>query len=105
MNRFATQWIDEWCNTNGWTDCFKERSGYWAFPPNAVMPVPIPANVLQTIKAEKGLCLEERIWCVAAIASAIVGGGLSYVLASPMPAVAAFAFCAVAVARMEDDEL
>jgi hypothetical protein len=105
MNRFAAQWIDEWCAKNGWTDWFKERSDYWAFPPHAVMPVPIPRTVLQTIKAQKGMCFEEKLWCLGAVGSAIAGGGLSYVLASPMPAVAAFAFCAMIVARLDEDEV
>jgi hypothetical protein len=105
MNHFSNQWIDEWCSENGWTDSFQERSSYWAFPPNAVMPVPIPVSVLRSIKARKGLCLEEKLWCWAAVLSAIAGGIFSYSLSSPMPAVAAFAFCAVVMAKMDDDEL
>jgi len=104
MNHYAAQWIDEWCTENGWTDWFEERSGYWGFPPDAVMPVPIPVTVLHAIKTEKGLCVEEKLWCLAAVFSAIAGGLGSYFLASPMPVVAAFAFCAMTVARMEEDE-
>jgi hypothetical protein len=104
MIHYSPQWIQDWCNDNGWTDWFLERSRYWAFPPNAVMPVPIPADALRTIKAQKGLCAEEKIWCFSAVFSAVSGVLLSYFLASPMPAVAAFAFCAITVARMEDDD-
>jgi hypothetical protein len=105
MKHFAAQWIEEWCQENGWTDLFLECSRYWAFPPNAVMPVPIPNQVLRTIKAEKGLCFEEKVWCLAAVFGAVTAGIASYVLSSPMPLVAAFAFCAVTAARLEDETL
>ncbi|MGA7933332.1 MAG: hypothetical protein WCA35_07280 [Kovacikia sp.] len=105
MNHYSAQWIEEWCQENGWSDWFMECSHYWAFPPNGVMPVPIPTQVLRTIKAEKGLCFEERIWCLAAVLIALLASISTYFLASPMPLVVAFAFCAVTVARMEDDTL
>jgi len=103
MNHYSAQWIEDWCNDNGWTDWFKERSSYWAFPPNSVMSVPIPTQVLKSIKAERGLCYEERIWCVAATFSAAVAIVSTFAMGSPMPLVAAFAFCAVTVARLEDE--
>lgn len=105
MNHYAAQWIDDWCRDNGWTDWFVERSRYWGFPPNAVMPVPIPQQELRIIKSQRGLCFEEQIWSIAAVVSAGIGGLLSYLLASPMPLVAAFAFCAIVVARMDDEEV
>lgn len=105
MKHFAPQWIDDWCQANGWSDWFLDQSRYWAFPPNAVMPVPIPTQVLRRIKAEKGLCNEERIWCITAVLVAIASGVFSYVLSSPMPLVAAFAFCAITAARLEMDEM
>lgn len=103
MNHYSVRWIEEWCQDNGWTDLFLECSQYWAFPPNAVMPVPIPSKVLRTIKAERGMCKEERIWCAAAVLSAAAAAFASYVLSSPMPLIAAFAFCAVTFARMEEE--
>ena len=105
MNHYSATWIEEWCQDNGWTDWFMECSRYWAFPPNAVMPVPIPNQVLKAIKAQKGLCFEEKAWCLAAVFSAIAGGLGTYFFSSPMPLLAAFAFCAVTVARMEDETL
>jgi hypothetical protein len=104
MNHYATQWIEDWCVDNGWTDWFLERSSYWGFPPNAVMPMPIPRQALRGIKADKGLCYEEQIWCTSAIASAVFAAVLSVVSASPMPVLAAFAFSAVVVALLEEDE-
>lgn len=103
MNHYALQWIEDWCQDNGWTDLFQECSLYWAFPPNAVMPVPIPADVLRSIKAEKGLCREEQLWCLAAVSSAIAAAVGTYCFASPLPLLLAFAFCAVVVGRMEDE--
>lgn len=103
MNHYSAQWIEEWCQDNGWTDWFQECSCYWAFPPNAVMPVPIPAQVLKAIKVEKGLCFEEQVWILAALFSVVIAAIYTYFIASPVPLLAAFAFCAVTVARMEDD--
>jgi hypothetical protein len=103
MNHYATQWIDDWCRDNGWTDWFIERSSYWAFPPNGVIPLPIPTQALKTIKAQNGLCFEEKIWCFAAVGSAAIAGLSSYFFSSPMPMIAAFAFCAVIAAQLEDE--
>ena len=104
MNHYCEQWISDWCQDNGWTDWFKERSSYWAFPPNAVMPVPIPTQVLRAIKAERGLTVSERLWSLSAVISTIVAAASGYFCESPMPIVLAFGFCAIVVARMEDDE-
>ena len=105
MNHYTAHWIDDWCQDNGWTDWFVESSRYWGFPPNAVMPVPIPQQALRSLKAQYGACVEERLWGLSAVLSAAMGGILSYVLASPMPLVAAFAYCAIVVARMEEEEI
>lgn len=105
MNHYSPQWIADWCQDNGWTDWFLERSSYWAYPPNAVMPVPIPTQVLRAIKAEKGLSADEKRWCVAAVASGAIALVCGYFLASPMPMVFAFGFCAITVAQMEDEDI
>lgn len=102
MKHFAEEWIAEWCQDNGWSDLFLERhSNYWAFPPNAVMPEPIPTKVLRQIKAEKGLSSEEKLWSGSAIVATLMAIALSYITKSPMPLVFAFAFAAVVVGRME----
>ena len=103
MNKYCKTWVQEWCQENGWTDLFIERRDYWAFPPHGVMPVPIPVQALQVIKAEKGMTLQEKLWCATAWTAAIAGASLTYGLQSPMPLVAAFAFCAVTVAKFEDE--
>jgi len=104
MKHYSAQWIDDWCQENGWTDWFVQQSRYWAFPPNAVMPLPIPMQALRAIKAQRGMCFEERIWCISAVGTTIVASISSYFMSSPMPMVVAFAFCALVVAHMEDEE-
>jgi hypothetical protein len=105
MNHYREQWIADWCQDNGWTDWFQERSSYWAFPPQAVMPVPIPNQVLRAIKAEKGFSPEERMWALLVLFCGISASVCCYWLANPLPLVFAFAFGAVVVAQMEDETL
>lgn len=105
MNPYCEQWIADWCETNGWTDWFRERSSYWAFPPNSVMPVPIPNSVLQTIKAEKGLSSDERFWSLSAIAGTGLAAALGFAIASPMPLLLAFVGCAIVFAQLDSEEV
>jgi len=102
MNRYCFDWIQDWCQENGWTDLFVERRDYWAFPPGAVMPMPIPGDVLQQIKAERGSSPTERAWQATAWISAGIAIVLSYLIKSPMPLVMAFAFGAITVAQFEE---
>ncbi|NET49174.1 MAG: hypothetical protein F6K09_10715 [Merismopedia sp. SIO2A8] len=105
MKHYCDEWIQEWCDNHGWTDpVMNPLNHYWAFPPGGVMPVPIPAETLQMIKAEKGLSAQEQRWSLAAIAVSVVAMGLGAVMRSPMPLVAAFAFTALIVAGLEVDE-
>lgn len=104
MKHYCEEWINEWCQNNGWTDLYVERYHYWAFPPGAVMPEPIPPQVLRAIKAEKGLSGEERWGSIAAVVVSLSAPILSYFLKSPMPLVLAFAFSAVTVALLEVED-
>ena len=103
---FSDSWIKEWCDENGWTDLFRERCDhYWAFPPGAVMPEPIPSATLRAIKSAKGLCLEEkRLLAIAGFVSTLAIA-LSYVSKTPMPIVFAFAFDALITALLEVEDL
>ena len=106
MRHFQDEWIQEWCENNGWTDLFRERYNfYWAFPPGAVMPEPIPQKALRLIKSEKGLCSEEKVWFVIGTVATLSAAILAYFLASPMPIVLAFAFDAILVAQLEVEEI
>ena len=102
MKHFHDEWIQEWCDTNGWPDVFQERCNhYWAFPPGGVMPEPIPQKVLRLIKLEKGFSSNEQSWLIAAAAISAIALIVSYLWFTPMPIVLAFGFDAVTFARME----
>jgi hypothetical protein len=105
MNHYCEQWIADWCQENGWTDWFRQQSCYWAFPPHAVMPVPIPPQALRSIKAEKGMSRDEKFWSFLALGSLAAGIGLSFAIAAPIPAIAAFVFGAIVVGQLDDEEL
>ncbi|MEC4807040.1 MAG: hypothetical protein SAJ12_20905 [Jaaginema sp. PMC 1079.18] len=105
MKHYNDEWIQDWCQENGWTDCFMEPlNHYWAFPPGAVMPEPIPQTTLRAIKQNRGMCGEERTWAIAAAIATMGAIALGYLTRSPMPLVLAFAFDAITVARLEIDE-
>lgn len=80
------------------------RNEFWAFPPHAVMPLPIPNQVLQTIKQQRGLSVAEKRWRLAAFASTAIAILLSWMMQSPMPLVTAFVFCAIVVAQLEVED-
>jgi hypothetical protein len=104
MKKYAYLWVQDWCSEHGWTDLFLERYHYWAFPPGAVLPQPIPFDVLHAIKREKGLSPTERLWYGAGLAIATLSALGSYVFSSPLPLVLAFSLCALTVAYLEEDE-
>lgn len=102
IRHYCDEWIQEWCDSNGWTELLVERvNHYWAFPPGAVIPEPIPPKVLRLIKREKGLSPEEKGWLGIAVAFTLISLLLGYFLASPMPIVLAFALDAVTAAQLE----
>jgi hypothetical protein len=103
---FSDDWIKEWCDDNGWTDLFRERCDhYWAFPPGAVMPEPIPTGILRSIKSAKGLCVAEKRLIAVAMGLSGLAIALSYFTKSPMPIVFAFAFDAMVAALLEVEEV
>jgi hypothetical protein len=104
MKHYCDEWIQEWCDLNGWTDLFMERcNNYWAFPPGAVMPEPIPLGTLSFIKTQKGMSKEEKTWVTTSIVFTLTALILSCWTISPMPIVFAFAFDAFIVAQLEVD--
>lgn len=105
MTHYSLDWIQAWCEENGWTELFVERRNhYWAFPPGCVMPEPIPHHVLHLIKAENGLTFEEKIWSASAVIGTILAIISTFVFKCPMPLVFAFAFNAVTVAQFETED-
>jgi hypothetical protein len=106
MKHYCHTWIEEWCQDNGWTDLFEERcNNYWAFPPGCVMPEPIPTKALRLIKSEKGLTSQEKVWSISAVITTFVAVISTYFLKCPMPMVAAFAFGAVTMAKLEVEDI
>ncbi len=103
MQRYSKELVKTWCQEHGWTDLFIERHAYWAFPPGAVMPLPIPRQALKKLAANSGWSLLEKIWYGAAIALALLAIPWTYLSHCPMPLIFAFAFGAIAVALMEED--
>lgn len=103
MNKYCMEWIVEWCQANEWTDPFQERKEYWAFPPHAVMPLPIPDQALQSLKAEKGLSPAERLWVAIALVVTTIAATTGLWFDNPMPMVVAFVCCALIVAGMDDE--
>lgn len=105
MQHYNNQWLLDWCVENGWTDLFQERPNhYWAFPPGAVMPEPIPIRVLREIKQARGWCAQERLlvgigWLVAALL--VLAIGLSR---SPLPLVLMFVDGAIVSALLEVED-
>lgn len=103
MKRYAYHWIQDWCLEHGWTDLFIERYCYWAFPPGAVMPQPIPNTVLQTIKRQKGLSPAEKVGYGLALATTGLAALVTYRSGCPFPLVIAFGVCALVLAYLDDE--
>lgn len=102
INNFCDDWIREWCQDNGWTELFIERrNNYWAFPPNGVMPLPIPKETLLEIKAEKGFSDQEKLWLTIVSIVAIVAIIATCLFQCPMPLVCDFGFTAIVIPHFE----
>lgn len=42
MNKQYEKQIRQWCEDNNWTDLFIHENKFYAFPPHAVIPLPVP---------------------------------------------------------------
>lgn len=103
MKKYPKAWVQEWCDLNGWTELFVERYHYWAFPPGAVMPQPIPLKILESIRNAKGLPPSERSSYILCFVGTALAMGMSYGWDCPLPLVAAFSLTAIVVAYWEED--
>ncbi len=102
MKHYRDEWIEEWCQENGWSEPFAERNDhYWAFPPNGVIPEPISNLTLQVIKAQKGMTLHEKIWLGCAGIFSLLAVAFTYLFKTPMPIVFAFGFSAITAVQLE----
>ena len=102
MKKYQVEWIQEWCASNGWTDLFVERYHYWAFPPGAVIPQPIPLSVMDSIKQHKGLSFPERVLYGLCMGCSVLAVLITYWLRCPLPLVGAFTLSALGVAYLDD---
>lgn len=48
MNKQYEKKVRQWCQDNNWTDLFIHENKFYAFPPNAVIPLPVPIEDNQT---------------------------------------------------------
>uniref|UniRef100_B8HUG5 Uncharacterized protein n=1 Tax=Cyanothece sp. (strain PCC 7425 / ATCC 29141) TaxID=395961 RepID=B8HUG5_CYAP4 len=102
MLKYSREFALNWCEANGWTDFFTEQYRYWAFPPGAVMPLPLPPQALQIVSEEKILNWKERLLYTATVVCTGVTAGTTCWLRSPLPLTFAFVFCAIAVVLVEE---
>ncbi|PMB38339.1 hypothetical protein CEN40_25905 [Fischerella thermalis CCMEE 5205] len=49
MDNSIQKQVKKWCQENGWTDLFVQKKRFYAFPPSAVIPLPIPTEVMGKI--------------------------------------------------------
>jgi hypothetical protein len=101
--QYSYHWIQDWCQENGWTDLFVERQSFWAFPPGAVIPEPIPGDVLVALKRVHGYSPIERNSFGLIVAIALLASAVSLWSHSPFPLVVAFCLASLVVAWLEAD--
>ena len=103
MPKALTDFVSCWCHENGWTDLFVDHYEYWAFPPGAVMPLPVPSDVLADYVDSHQLTPTAKLLYGAVIGMAAIAASLSLSIHSPMPLVVAFGLCALIVAHLDED--
>jgi hypothetical protein len=100
MPQSLTGYVVGWCQEHGWTDLFIDHYQYWAFPPGAVMPLPVPTDVLQDFQSNRpqnATPLYVLILLLSGIAAVC-----SWLQRSPMPLVFAFCISAMAVGLLDE---
>lgn len=95
-----TGYVMGWCQAHGWSDLFVDHHRYWAFPPGAVMPLPVPSTVFQAFKGQERPERMKVIYGLLSLSAAAIFMSLQQ--QSPMPVVFAFSICALGVASFEE---
>jgi hypothetical protein len=103
MPKVLHQYIQQWCQEHGWTDLFVEQRQFWAFPPGAVLPVPVPTQALERFYAEREMTPQVGLLNLSSIGAALSAVLLTVLTLSPIPLLAAFGCCAIAVALLEEE--
>lgn len=102
MSHPIYQYLNRWCQDHGWTDLFVERYQFWAFPPGSVMPLPLPAQAIESFYLQQRLSGKRQICLGLALVATALAGVLTTLSHSPMPLIAAFACAAIAVGLLDD---
>lgn len=102
--RYHPQWIADWCQEHGWTDVFVECRQFWAFPPGAVLPQPIPTEVLTAIKKAQGLSPFEQQSFSVGLGLFCLAIAIAWYWTTPVPLLSLFGLAAGWVAWLDDGE-
>jgi hypothetical protein len=103
MPRVLHQYIQQWCQEHDWTDLFVEQRQFWAFPPGAVLPVPVPTHALEGFYAEREMTPQVGLLNLSSPGAALSAFFLTVLTLSPIPLLAAFGCCAIAAALLEEE--
>lgn len=104
MPKSLTDYVLDWCQQHGWTDLFVDHYRYWAFPPGAVMPLPVPSAVFEDFR-DGGCPQRERYAYGLLLILSGIALGLSLLQQSPMPLVLMFSLSAIAVAFFDEAQV
>lgn len=58
MDKLLEKNLNRWCQDNGWTNLFTQEGQFYAFPPGAVIPLPLPTIKLTSAKIFEPYFLE-----------------------------------------------
>jgi hypothetical protein len=105
MPKVLHQYIQQWCQEHGWTDLFVEQRQFWAFPPGSVLPVPVPTRALEGFYNEREMTPQVGLLNLCSIGVALCAILLTVITLSPVPLLAAFGCCAIAVALLEEERI
>lgn len=101
--RYHPQWIADWCQEHGWTDVFVECRQFWAFPPGAVLPQPIPTEALVDIKKSQGLSPFEQQSFSVGLGLFCLAIAIAWYWTTPVPLLSLFVLAAGWVAWLDVD--
>jgi hypothetical protein len=101
MPKVPYEYLQRWCQEHGWTDLFMEQRQFWAFPPGAVLPLPIPAYAFEGFQHNR-LSGRSLLLNAAAVVFTLGGICLTALTYSPMPLLSAFAISTIIVALLPE---
>ncbi|MCG9893082.1 MAG: hypothetical protein MH252_18665 [Thermosynechococcaceae cyanobacterium MS004] len=105
MPNVLYQYLQHWCQEQGWTDLFIEHRQFWAFPPGSFMPVPVPRSAIERFYDKHTLSPQAKILSLAVLVLALGAIAWTALTLSPIPLLLGFACCAIAVGLQEPEYL